>query len=264
MFAQAFQRAERERRRYGVRVSNAESLFRVGALLLFVAVPCVAAAQQSTERTPVAILPEASVPATDAAASAFDDAGRPLPVERIVLHTHTADPHQDLRAPAPGRAQVQLQSDAQDVHYTLGRAEDDIPRDLRRPTVTTQTTPVCRGDCLLYLPTARPVRVSALVNGTRVSTDITPPPEGVRLRFQQPSRRALIAAYVLYPTAAALGVSGAVAALLVQDPAVRLGSTIGLFSGAAVVLGIGIAANIVAFDGTVRSEPINAAPAAAR
>ena len=263
MFAQAFQRAERERRRYGVRVSNAESLFRVGALLLFVAVPCVAGAQQSTESAPVAILPEAAVPA-DATASAFDDAGRPLPVERIVLHTHTDDPHRDLRAPAPGRAQVHLQSDVDDVHYTLDRAEDDIPRDLRRPTAAPRTTPVCRGDCLLYLPTSRPVRVSAMVNGTRVSTDINPPPEGVRLRFQQPSRGALIAAYVLYPTAAALGVSGAVAALLVQDPAVRLGSAIGLFSGAAVTLGIGIAANIVAFDGTVRSEPINPAPSAAR
>lgn len=237
-------------------VSNAESLFRVGALTVLVAVPCVAAAQQSTTSAPVAILAEASVTVPDATASAFDDAGQPLPVERIVLRTGRGE-RDELHQPGPGRVAVQLHSDDEDVHYTVERAEDDIPRDLRRPTTPARQEPVCRGDCLLYLPTSRPVRVSATVNGTRVSTDLAPPPEGVRLRFQQPSRGALIAAYILYPTAAALGVSGAVAALLVQDPGVRLGSAIGLFSGAALTLGIGIAANVVAFDGTVRTEPIN-------
>lgn len=245
-------------------VSNAESLFRVGALTVLVAVPCVAAAQQSTTSAPVAILAETSVTVPDATASAFDDAGQPLPVQRIVLHTHSEDEHHELRQPGPGRVAVHLHSDDEDVHYTVERAEDDIPRDLRRPTPTTRQAPVCRGNCMLYLPTSRPVRVSATVNGTRVSTDLAPPPEGVRLRFQQPSRGALIAAYILYPTAAALGVSGALAALLVQDPGVRLGSAIGLFSGAALTLGVGIAANVVAFDGTVRTEPINNAPTPAR
>ncbi len=232
---------------------------------MIAAAPCVALAQQSTAPV-VTLSSDASAPSADATASAFDDAGHPLPVERIVLHTHTpseiGQPHDELRNPGPGRSAIQLQSSEPDVHFTLDRAEDDIPRDLRRSTRVAPREPVCRGDCMLYLPTARTVRVSATVNGSHVSTDLTPPPEGVRVRFQQPSRGALIAAYILYPTAAALGVSGALAALLVQDPGVRLGSAIGLFSGAALTLGIGIAANVVAFDGTVRTEPI-ARPASA-
>lgn len=245
-------------------MSNAESLFRIGALLLFGALPCIAAAQPSEQTVSVAILPDATVSSTDATATALDDAGRPLPVERIVLRTNTDDPHRELRTPAPGRARVLLQSNVANVDYTLDRAEDELPRDLRRPEETARTTPVCHGDCLLYLPTSRPVRVSAMVDGTRVSADINPQPEGIRLRFRRPSRGALTAAYVLYPTAAALGVSGAIAALLVKDPAVRLGSTIGLFSGAAVTLGIGITANVVAFDGTVRAEPLDITPPSAQ
>jgi hypothetical protein len=239
-------------------VNNGENLVRLLALSLAVALPCVALAQQSP--TPVTpLLTDASTSGADASASAFDDSGHPLPVERIVLRTGATpqrQPQDELHTPGPGRAEIRLESEGHDAQFTLDRAEDDIPRDLRRGARPAAREPVCRGDCMLYLPTSRPVRVSAVVNGSNVSADVTPPPEGVRLRFQQPSRGALIAAYVLYPTAAALAVSGTLSALLVQDPGARLGSAVGLFSGAALTLGIGIAANVVAFDGTVRSEPI--------
>lgn len=262
-------------------VSKREHLVRVVALTVLVGAPYAAIAQQVepangassvaqlSQGQPVNLDPDAAAPfAVDAGAgpSTTDDAGRPLPVERIVLHTRTQDHTPlDLRTPGAGRATIQLQSteiENELVNFHIERAEDDIPRDLRRRDprrASAERTHVCRGDCMLFLPTSRPIRISATLDGTRVSTEVNPPPEGVRLRFQRPSRGALIASYVLYPTAATLGVSGALSALLVQDPAVRLGSAIGLFSGAAVALGLGIGLNVVAFDGTVRTEAVTPA-----
>jgi hypothetical protein len=192
--------------------------------------------------------------------------GAPVPVQRIVLHTHQTLPAlgpghtettpTELRTPGPGRVALQLEHSAPDADFSLVTGEDEIPRSMRRGQPIARQT-VCHGNCLIYVPSTRPVRVSASVHGgTDVSTDVSPPPEGVRLRFQTPSRGALIASYVLYPTAAALAVGGTLAALLIQDSPTRLGSAIGLFSGAALVLAVGITTNVVAFDGTVRTQPV--------
>jgi hypothetical protein len=239
------------------------------SLMVLGALPWVALAQERPPSESGALVTARPVAGVDAGASAFDDAGRPLQVQRIVLQTRAtseglAQPEiEEYRSPGPGRSPLRLESSAPGAEFFVTPSEDDIPRELRRPGRSERRS-VCHGDCLLYVPTSRPLRVTTHAAGTDISADVNAPPEGVRLRFHPPSQRALVAAYVLYPTAAALGLAGTIAALLVQDPGVRLGSAIGLFSGAAVTLGIGIAANVVAFDGTVRSQPLTNAPSATR
>jgi len=260
-------------------VSQTEHLARAAALIVAIALPCVAMAQQAapnatpiTTANPDAAAPsDASTLASAPAPSISADAGTVPSADRIVLRSTIAsgaaqpatrlpalaEPVIDeFRRPGPGRAPVRLEhSSAERAEFLLIPSEDDIPLSLRRNR-TPAPRALCRGNCLLYVPTSRTTRVSARTDGVEVSTELTPTPEGLRVSFQQPSRSALVAAYALYPTAALLGIAGAITAVLVQDPGARLGSAVGLFSGATLVLGAGIATNAFAFAGTVRTQPL--------
>ncbi|MBL8682544.1 MAG: hypothetical protein JNK05_25475 [Myxococcales bacterium] len=259
-------------------MSTTENLARAATLCAVIALPRVAVAQQSApsdsppSNADAAVSADASAAPTEPSSTTAANADGGLPsAERIVLRTGADAPAdagarsaaqlgeaeiEEFRRPGPGRAPVQLEHNGNPrAEFSLIQSEDEIPVALRRSRAPARRT-LCRGNCLLYVPTTRATRVSATTDGSDVSADLTPPPEGIRVRFQQPSRGALVAAYVLYPTAAALAIAGAITAVLVRDDGVRLGSAVGLFSGAAVVLGVGITTNVVAFAGTVRTQPL--------
>lgn len=113
---------------------------------------------------------------------------------------------------------------------------------------------------MVYLPSSRDVRIAATAPGApEVMTRVAPSQGGLRVRFNRPRRGALIAAYVFYPTAAALAVGGVVA-LIVQRPNETPVIPISLFAGALALLGAGITTNVVAFSGTVDSTPYTPTP----
>lgn len=260
-------------------MSTTVRLVRVATLAAALSAPRFAQAQQASTDASVSANEDASIadasaaPTPNTATAVTADGGGLPAAERIVLRTGTTEQAattasatlgeaelEEFRRPGPGRAPVQLEHLGPGAEFTLIPSEDDIPVALRRNRAPARRT-LCRGNCLLYVSTTRPTRVSASANGSDVSAELNPPPEGLRVRFQPPSRGALVAAYVLYPTAALLGIAGAITAALVRDDGVRLGSAIGLFSGAVVVLGVGITANVFAFSGTVRTQPLRPAPA---
>ncbi len=187
----------------------------------------------------------------------------PPPAERIVLRTgqarapaapgHLDETPHELRTPGPGRAPLHLEHGDEDVVFSLITGEDEDS--LRRGAAPTRQA-ICRGNCLIFIPHSRATRITAThASGHEVHSSVTAPPEGLRLRFNRPSRRALVASYVLYPVAASLAIGGALSLLLVPDPGVRVGSAIGLFSGAALTLALGVTTNVLAFDGMVQSHP---------